>query len=463
MMSISEYFKNTIKDLNLLSLSEDTKTFIPVFTGNFITDKETFSKFWKKLNEEKTILKEKKLIDKYDIKEINEFSNITKKFFLNKYAALIYRKITNDLTNHLRVEDLCLKANNVIPYLLPSPDQIRRENKLFLKDKEGLEIQQGLFLSAILQNIDEGIHLCKSMLLPLKDAKDKIDEFQKTGKVVLNGASVESFEDYDLVTLNNPEYLNAEDNRTLLPLETAIDIAIISKKNNICLLRGSKVSHQKYKNKNIFGAGINLTHLYEGKIPYLWYITRDMGAVNKVLRGHSNKYFNTENSLFPNKNKIWFAALETFAIGGGCQYLLVMDHIIADIKSYMTLPARKEGIIPGAANLRLWRFVGNRTARQAIQHGLKINSNSDNGKKICDELIDVGDMDKIINKRVKDFKNSGVVCAAYNKRALYVGEENINTFREYMSIYCHDQAYCHFSKELISNLEKYWLKIQRKN
>ena len=29
------------------------------------------------------------------------------------------------------------------------------------------------------------------------------------------------------------------------------------------MLRGDKVTHPKYKNKNIFGAGINLTHLYE--------------------------------------------------------------------------------------------------------------------------------------------------------------------------------------------------------
>ena len=206
------------------------------------------------------------------------------------------------------------------------------------------------------------------MLLPLDTAEERIDEYETKGKVEFNGASVESFNDYDLVTLNNPEFLNAEDNRTLLPLEAAIDIAISSKKNNICVLRGSKVTHPKYKNKNIFGAGINLTHLYEGKIPFLWYITRDMGAVNKVLRGHSKKNFSIENSLFPHNNKIWFAGLETFAIGGGCQYLLVMDHIIADKNSYMTLPARKEGIIPGAANLRLWRFVGNRTARQAIHH-----------------------------------------------------------------------------------------------
>ena len=96
-----------------------------------------------------------------------------------------------------------------------------------------------------------------------------------------------------------------EDNRTLLPLEAAIDIAIRSKKNNICVLRGSKVTNPKYKNKNIFGAGINLTHLYEGKIPFLWYITRELGAVSKVLRGHSNINFSLENSLFPYKNKIY--------------------------------------------------------------------------------------------------------------------------------------------------------------
>ena len=455
--------KNKIKNFNLEFFSEDIRKFVPETKGNFEEDKKYFSAFWKKVKLEKTLLKEKKIIDKHNIHEINEFNNFTKKLFLNKYSVDIYRRLTNNLKEYLRVEDLCLKANDTVSHLLPSLDEMEDENKLFLKDKEGLEIQQGIFLSALLQNELEGLHLCKSMLLPLKLAEDRLEEYQRNGKVILNGAIVESFENYDLVTLNNPDYLNAEDNRTLLPLEIAIDISILSKKNNICVLRGCKVTHSKYKHKNIFGAGINLTHLYEGKIPFLWYITREMGAVNKVLRGHSNRNFNIENSLFPNKTKIWFAGLETFAIGGGCQYLLVMDHIIADKNSYMTLPARKEGIIPGAANLRLWRFVGNRIARQAILHGLKIESNSHNGKKICDELIDSNDMDYVIEKRVKDFQNSGVVGATFNKRALTLGEENINQFREYMSIYCHDQAYCHFSNELIDNLEKYWYKIKSKN
>ena len=46
--------------------------------------------------------------------------------------------------------------------------------------------------------------------------------------------------------------------------------------------------------------------------------------------------------------------------------LLTIDQVIAGKDAYMTLPARKEGIIPGAANLRLPRHVGPRIARQAI-------------------------------------------------------------------------------------------------
>ena len=81
----------------------------------------------------------------------------------------------------------------------------------------------------------------------------------------------------------------------------------------------------------------------------MWYLIREMGAVHKIYRGiyaKSNKF----KIFFPSKEKIWIGALETFAIGGGCQFLLTLDHIIADKKAYMTLPARKEGIIPGAAN-----------------------------------------------------------------------------------------------------------------
>ena len=88
-----------------------------------------------------------------------------------------------------------------------------------------------------------------------------------------------------VVTVKNPRFLNAEDDDTLDDTETAADIALLDPMSEICVLRGDVVEHPKYAGRKIFSAGINLTHLYRGKIPYLWYIRRDMGIVNKMLRG----------------------------------------------------------------------------------------------------------------------------------------------------------------------------------
>ena len=60
----------------------------------------------------------------------------------------------------------------------------------------------------------------------------------------------------------------------------------------------------------------------------------------------------------------------------------------------MTLPARKEGIIPGAANLRLPRFVGDRIARQAIMMGRRFDCDSPEGRMICDEIVPPGEVER---------------------------------------------------------------------
>ncbi len=139
-----------------------------------------------------------------------------------------------------------------------------------------------------------------------------------------------------------------------------------------------------------------------------------------------------------------------------------MDYVVAGSDAYMTLPARKEGIIPGAANLRLPRFVGPRAARQAIMMGRRFDCDSAEGRMICDEVVPPGEVDATIARVVEDFTGSGVVSAASNRRALRVGEEPLDTFRRYMAVYAREQAYCHFSPALIANLEKHWNAAQRK-
>ncbi len=156
------------------------------------------------------------------------------------------------------------------------------------------------------------------------------------------------------------------------------------------------------------------------------------------------------------------AAVESFAIGGHCQILLAVDYVIAEKTAFMTLPARKEGIIPGAANMRLPRAVGDRLARQAIQYERRLECDSPEGRLICDEIVEPGTMDQAIERVVDGLTNSGVVSAASNRRAFRITQEPLDMFRNYFAVYAREQAYCHFSPALISNLEKYWNAQNRK-
>ena len=154
--------------------------------------------------------------------------------------------------------------------------------------------------------------------------------------------------------------------------------------------------------------------------------------------------------------------MDGFAIGGGCQLLLAMDYVLAARNAYLSLPARKEGIIPGAANLRLPRFVGDRIARQAILYGKRIDCASPEGALICDEVVAPEEMDTALDRVVAGLSDSGIVSAAGNRRALRVGQEPLDLFRRYMAVYAREQAYCHFSPALIANLERHWNAAQRR-
>src|SRR5262249_37276972 len=154
------------------------------------------------------------------------------------------------------------------------------------------------------------------------------------------------------------------------------------------------VTHPKHAGRRLFGAGINLTHLYQGKIPYLWYLIRDLGYVNKCYRGLALRETAPEEDSI---EKLWIAAVEGFAIGGHCHLLLAMDHVIATEDAYMTLPARKEGIVPGAANLRLARYVGSRIAREAILGERRLECASPEGRLICNSIVAPDAMDTAVD------------------------------------------------------------------
>src|SRR5262249_54906575 len=243
----------------------------------------------------------------------------------------------------------------------------------------------------------------------------------RTGAVELAGASVTRHGKAALVTLTNPRFLNAEDQTTIDGTEICVDLALLDGASEIGVLRGGAVEHPKYRGRRMFGAGINLTHLYHGRIPFVWFLQRDLGYVNKLYRGLARPDDGPPDELGGDTiEKPWVAAVETFAIGGHCQILLAVDSGGAERDAFPTPPARKEGIIPGAANMRLPRFTGDRIARQAIQYERRLDCDTPEGRLICDEIVAAGEMDQAIERVVAALTSSGAVGAAGNRRAIRV-------------------------------------------
>ena len=250
------------------------------------------------------------------------------------------------------------------------------------------------------------------MLRPTETALERLDEFRTTGVADLGGTNLERRGRVAYIEIRNDRHLNAEDCDTLPTTETAVDLALLDPDVEVGVIRGAVVSHPRYAGQRVFGAGLNLTHLYHGRLDFMFFVTRDLGYVNKLFRGLSSDEFRPDEPE-QTTEKLWVAGVETFAIGGACQILHTVDHVIATRGTRLYLPARKEGILPGASNLRLARSVGDRLARQAILSGLEFEAGTPHGDLLCDEVVESSaEMDAAIAQRVESLTSSGLVNAA---------------------------------------------------
>jgi thioesterase DpgC len=431
----------------------------PEATGGFAEDCRRYAVFWRLADELIAQLPKKPARAAAHAKAADAVVHAAREAreqFLRRHVEPVYAALTHDFSRFVRVEELVLAAADAIPGLAPTRRQIAAEADTLQRDKDGLEIDQGILLGHVLGHARAGRHLCHAMLLSHPGTAEHLARFAADGAVDLGPARVERRGRVAYLTTRNPRYLNAEDQTTLDAMEIAVDLATLDPLTDIAVVRGDVVEHAKYRGRRVFGSGINLTHLYRGKIPFVWFLQRDLGFVHKFLRGVASPDVLPDDVAGSGVEKPWIAAVDAFAIGGHCQVLLTMDYVLAADDAFLTLPARKEGIIPGAANLRLPRFTGDRLARQLIQYERKLDCDSAEGRLICDEIAPAGAMDAAVERVAAALTSSGAVSAVGNRRAFRVVQEPLDVFRRYFAVYAREQAVCHFSPALIANLERYW-------
>ena len=387
--------------------------------------------------------------------------------FFRRHAVPIYRELTREGARSLRVDTLVWEAAARWPDILPTQADLLIESDRMQADKDGLEIHQGLFVSQIMANPQTGHHLIRSMLRPRTESLELLPQFIATGYADLGTARVEVRGSACHLTIHNERYLNSEDDTVVGPLEIATDLALLHPDAKIGVLRGSVVDHPKYRGQRVFSSGINLTRIYQGKQSYLSFLFRSMGLHSKLYRGVMVE--DEPDSLDapldePERTleKLWIAAVDKFAIGGGCQLLLVVDYVIAETGSYFNLPARKEGFLPGTANMRLPRYVGEQLAREAILFDRIFRADTPEGRLIANEVVPSDEMDLAVSRCVESAIGSGIVSPGANRKAIRQQTEPLEAFRRYLTTYAFEQAFCHLSDQLIVNLEKHWNAKQRK-
>jgi thioesterase DpgC len=372
-------------------------------------------------------------------------------------AVAAYEEITDGLTRDVRVAELVYTAADQFKCGLPTRAEIEEERTHLQRDKQGLELAQGEFVARVLADGRCGRHLIHAMTEPTRAALAALPGLERTGSAELGPMRVDRQGSLGIVTIQNHACLNAEDDASTAAMEVAVDLVLLDDAIAVGVLRGAPAIHPKYAGRRIFGAGINLTHLYKGQISLLEFmIERELGGVHKLYRGHPRGAVG-DGDHEERREKPWIAAVESFAIGGACQWLLVMDRVIAQDGAYFNLPARKEGIIPGSANLRLPRFVGERATRQAIFFNRAFMAAEPDGRMLADEIVaDEEAMSEAIARAGEELLNAGTISLLANRRALRVGQEPLETFRAYHACYAREQARCLYSPALIDNLERNW-------
>jgi (3,5-dihydroxyphenyl)acetyl-CoA 1,2-dioxygenase len=371
--------------------------------------------------------------------------------FMDAHADAVYDELTDGRTRHPRLAELADTAAESFPGLVPAARQLATERARPQAAKEGFEIDQGIFFSRVLRSPSAGRHLLDAMLRPTQRALRLLPEFVRSGVTDLGSVRLERTGGVARLTMCRDDCLNAEDNRQVEDMETAVDLALLDPGVSVGLLRGGEMSHPRYRGKRVFSAGINLKALHAGEISLAdFLLRRELGYIHKLLRGVVTEDASHWHSAAAQKP--WAAVVDSFAIGGGFQLLLVFDHVLAAADAYFSLPAAQEGIIPGAANFRLARRAGSRIARQMILQGRTIWAADPAAGTFVDDVADPAELDMAAERSLERLSAPSVIA---NRRMLNLAEESPDDFRMYMAEFALVQALRLYSDDVIGKADRF--------
>lgn len=148
-----------------------------------------------------------------------------------------------------------------------------------------------------------------------------------------------------LVTINRPEVRNALDTVTWLEFDRLVDELEEDAQVRVIIITGA--------GEKAFAAGADIKSLRER-------------SMYETFRGQSQRALSRWEAM----DKVTIAAINGFALGGGCELALACDMRIASDKAVLGQPELNLAILPGAGGTqRLTRLVGPGKAKEMILTG----------------------------------------------------------------------------------------------
>ena len=206
-----------------------------------------------------------------------------------------------------------------------------------------------------------------------------------------------------LITLNRPKSLNALNSEVLDELIAAF-AAFEADESQLCaVLTGS--------GDKAFAAGADIKEMY------------DKSAADFYLEDFFSKW---TSQIVKTTRKPWIAAVNGFALGGGCELAMMADFIIASENAKFGQPEIKLGVAPGmGGSQRLTRAVGKSKSMDMCLTGRMMDAEEAERSGLVARVVP---HDELLEEAVK----AAGVIASMPPMAIQVNKEMVNAAFETM-------------------------------
>lgn len=197
-----------------------------------------------------------------------------------------------------------------------------------------------------------------------------------------------------LITLNRPDALNALNDQLINELGQAIDSFEADSAIGCIVITGSEKA---------FAAGADIKEM-QAKSYMDAYMSNFISTWERVARCR----------------KPVIAAVNGFALGGGCELAMMCDFILAGDRAKFGQPEVKLGILPGAGgSQRLTRFVGKSKAMEMCLTGRMMDAEEAERAGLVSRIVPAAEL-------LEDALKTAATIAGMSRPTTYMVKESVN-------------------------------------